>query len=418
LIASAEEAADLIKDGMVIGASGFTPSGYPKAVPLALAERVKKTGERLKASLYTGASAGPELDGAWAEAGIVSKRLPYQTDERIREGINGGSIEADIFIPKAPPCREAIPILRPGDRIGLPYIPCGSGKIAAIVLTDLQDSTRPLSAASETEKRISGHIIDFFNKEIAAGRLTKELLPLQSGVGSAANAVLRGLGESNFSNLTFYTEVIQDSMLDLLRSGKATLASATTLSPSPPALERFEREIGFFKDKIILRPQELSNHPEIVRRLGVIAINTAIEADIYGNVNSTHIMGSKMMNGIGGSGDFARNAYLTIFSTASTAKGGAISSIVPFVSHVDHTEHDVMVIVTEQGCADLRGLSPKERAVKIIENCAHPDYKGALEDYYKRALASSMKQTPHILDEALSWHSRFQRTGRMNTGTN
>ena len=63
-----------------------------------------------------------------------------------------------------------------------------------------------------------------------------------------------------------------------------------------------------------------------------------------------------MMNGIGGSGDFARNARLAIFVTKSVAKGGDISSIVPFVSHVDHTEHDVDVIVTEQGYADLRGL--------------------------------------------------------------
>ena len=74
-----------------------------------------------------------------------------------------------------------------------------------------------------------------------------------------------------------------------------------------------------------------------------------IEADIYGNVNSTHIMGSSIQNGIGGSGDFARNAYISMFLSPSTAKSGAISCIVPMVSHVDHTEHDVHVIVTEQG---------------------------------------------------------------------
>ncbi len=69
--------------------------------------------------------------------------------------------------------------------------------------------------------------------------------------------------------------------------------------------------------------------------------------DIYGNVNSTNIMGSKMMNGIGGSGDFTRNAYLSIFVTSSIAKNRDISCVVPMVSHVDHTEHDVQVIVTE-----------------------------------------------------------------------
>ncbi len=71
------EAAQLIKDGMVIGTSGFTPSGYPKVVPLALAERVKSTNEKMKLTLYSGASLGPEVDGAWAEAGILAKRLPY-----------------------------------------------------------------------------------------------------------------------------------------------------------------------------------------------------------------------------------------------------------------------------------------------------------------------------------------------------
>ena len=117
-----------------------------------------------------------------------------------------------------------------------------------------------------------------------------------------------------------------------------------------------------YRDSIILRPQEISNHPELIRRLGCLAMNGMIEADIYGNVNSTHVNGTAIMNGIGGSGDFARNAYISFFMTPSTAKKGAVSCIVPMVTHVDHTEHDVHVLVTEQGLADLRGLSPKQRA--------------------------------------------------------
>ena len=140
-----------------------------------------------------------------------------------------------------------------------------------------------------------------------------------------------------------------------------------------------------YRNHMILRPQEISNHPELIRRLGCIAMNGLIEADIYGNVNSTHVMGSRIQNGIGGSGDFARNAYISIFMTPSTAKGGTISAIVPQASHVDHITQDVQVIVTEQGLADLRGLSPKQRARTIIANCAHPDYRPALEDYYRRA---------------------------------
>jgi succinyl-CoA:acetate CoA-transferase len=143
-------------------------------------------------------------------------------------------------------------------------------------------------------------------------------------------------------------------------------------------------------------------------------MNGLIEADIYGAVNSTHVMGSRIQNGIGGSGDFARNAYISIFTTPSTAKGGCISSIVPQVSHVDHISQDVQVLVTEQGLADLRGLSPRERARLIIGNCAHPDFRPALFDYFDRAMSGSYGlQSPSLPGEALSWHQRFMETGTM-----
>jgi succinyl-CoA:acetate CoA-transferase len=174
-------------------------------------------------------------------------------------------------------------------------------------------------------------------------------------------------------------------------------------------------DIDSYKGRILLRSQEISNHPEVVRRLGVIAINGMIEADVYGNVNSTHVMGSAIMNGIGGSGDFARNAFLNFFVSPSTAKGGAISSIVPFVSHVDHTEHDVHVLVTEQGLADLRGLSPSARTERVIDHCAHPEFREPLRDYVARARAARphARHTPHLLDEALGWHQRYLDTGSM-----
>ena len=237
---------------------------------------------------------------------------------------------------------------------------------------------------------------------------------MQSGVGSVANAVISGLAQGPFTDLSIYTEVIQDGMFDLIDAGKVTVCSGTALSPSPDGLKRFYANIDEYRKKIILRPQEISNNPGIARRIGVIAMNTAIEFDIFGNVNSTHIMGSKMMNGVGGSGDFARSAYLTIFCTNSVAKGGDISSIVPYVSHVDHPEHDTMIFCTEQGVADCRGLSPVERARLIIEKCAHPDYKPMLTEYLEKALAATKNaHTPMLLDEALSWHKRFTETGSM-----
>jgi len=227
-----------------------------------------------------------------------------------------------------------------------------------------------------------------------------------------ANAVLSGLLDSDFENLVMYTEVIQDAVLDLIDSGKVTFASGCSLTPSPEGIKRLYRDFSRYKEKILLRPQEISNHPEVIRRLGVIAMNTAIEVDIFGNVNSTHMMGSRIMNGIGGSGDFTRNSALSIFTTESIAKNGDISCVVPMVSHCDHTEHDVDIIVTEQGLADLRGLAPVERARRIIENCAHPDYRQKLWDYLDKGLKDG-GHTPIHLDQALSWHQRFIREGHM-----
>jgi succinyl-CoA:acetate CoA-transferase len=482
-IVSAEEAAAIIKPGMTIGTSGFTPAGYPKAVPLALAERMKK--DPFKINLWTGASVGKELDGALAEVKGIKQRLPYQTNDALRKLINSGEVDyidmhlsevgqltrygflgnldvaiveacaiteeghivpttscgnsasyvrtADIVIVEintsqpielegmhdiyqiaSPPARDPIPLRHANDRIGTPYIPCDPNKIKFIVPCDIPDAVRPLAAVDDDAKAMSAHLIEFFQKEIKKGHLPKNLLPLQSGVGSVANAVMTGLVDSPFEDLTVFTEVIQDGMFDLLDAGKLTFASGTSITPSPDGLKRLYANLAEYRKKILLRPQGISNNPELARRLGVIAMNTAIEIDIYGHVNSTHIMGSKMMNGIGGSGDFARSAYLTIFFTNSVAKGGAISSVVPMCSHVDHTEHDVDIYVSERGVADVRGLSPKQRAQVIIDNIAHPDYKPMLQDYFDRACkATGNAHTPHLMDEALSWHARFLQTGSM-----
>lgn len=321
----------------------------------------------------------------------------------------------DVYYGTAlPPDRKPIPLLHPNDRIGEPYLRCDPDKVIAVVETNAPDRNSPFAPPDAESRQIAGHLLDFLSHEIKHGRLTPQLLPLQSGVGNIANAVLAGLATAGYRDLDAYTEVIQDAMLDLLKQGVMRIASATSFSLSPAGIEEFLANVDDYRRRIVLRPQEISNHPELIRRLGCIAMNGMIEADLYGNVNSTHIAGSRIMNGIGGSGDFARNAYLSIFMAPSTAKGGAISTIVPMVSHVDHTEHDVMVVVTEQGLADLRGLAPKQRARRIIDACAHPDYRPMLQDYFDRArLESYGKHTPHLLGEALSWHQRFIETGTM-----
>lgn len=308
--------------------------------------------------------------------------------------------------------RAPIPLENVSDRIGEKGIPLDAEKIRGIVFTEQQDSPSTIISPDEETQVMADHLMDFLRSEINAGRLTNELAPLQSGIGSVANAVLHGMVDSEFENLEVYSEVLQDAVFDLIDAGKVHMASCCSITLSEEKMNDVFSHFDDYKDKIIMRPQEISNHPEIIRRLGLIAINTALELDIYGNVNSTHVTGTKMMNGIGGSGDFARNSRLAIFVTKSIAKNGDISSVVPFVPHVDHTEHDVDVIVTEQGYADLRGLAPRERVPLIIENCAHPMYREQLWEYYNEALERG-GQTPHVLEKALSWHTNLQKQGTM-----
>jgi succinyl-CoA:acetate CoA-transferase len=324
----------------------------------------------------------------------------------------------DVYYGTAlPPMRKPIQILGASDRIGVPYLHCPPEKIVAVVETNSPDRNTAFKPVDDTSQQIAQHLLEFLSQEVKRDRLPAALLPLQSGVGNIANAVLRGLDGGPFRPLTAYTEVIQDGMLALLRSGTMDFISATAFSLSDEGAADLHANVAEYHDRIVLRPQEISNHPEVIRRLGCLAMNGAIEADIYGNINSTHVMGSSIMNGIGGSGDFARNAYIAMFLTPSTAKGGAISSIVPMVSHVDHTEHDVHVIITEQGVADLRGLAPRRRAQKIIDQCAHPDYRPMLQDYLDRASKTAPgKHTPHLIEESLSWHARYLRDGTMQPG--
>ncbi len=318
----------------------------------------------------------------------------------------------DIYSPAKQGERSPIPLTKPNDRIGTMGIPVDLNKIKGIVFTNQLDSPSTIIAPDDETQVMANHLMSFLRKEIDAGRLTKSLAPLQSGIGSVANAVLHGMLDSEFENLEVYSEVLQDAVFDLMDAGKVNFASCCSITLSEEKMKQVFLNFDQYRDKLLMRPQEISNHPEIIRRLGLISINTALEFDIYGNVNSTHVSGTKMMNGIGGSGDFARNARLAIFVTKSIAKGGDISSIVPFVSHIDHTEHDVDVVVTEQGYADLRGLAPRERVPLIIENCAHPMYREQLWSYYNEALTRG-GQTPHVLEKAFSWHTNFAEHGTM-----
>ncbi len=317
----------------------------------------------------------------------------------------------DLYVPADPPHREALLVTEPRTRIGSGVLKVDPAKIVAVVNTHETDHIAAFKPGTPLTDKIGENVVKFLEDEYAAGRIPPEFLPLQSGVGNVANAVLASIGRSaTIPPIQMYTEVLQDSVARLMQQGRCSFASSCSMTVSDDMLKEIYENFDFFKDKILLRPQEISNNPEIGRRLGLICINTAIEADLFGNVNSTHFYGSTMMNGLGGSGDFARCAALTIFTCPSVAKGGAISSIVPMVSHTDHPEHDVDIIVTEHGVADLRGKSPRERAELIIDNCADPEYRPLLREYLA---LTPQGHTPHNLAKAFEMHNVFLRTGDM-----
>lgn len=317
----------------------------------------------------------------------------------------------DIYEPQDPPLRREIPIYEPSDRIGTPYLKVDPAKIVGVVETDIPNEGGKFAPLDDVTLAIGNNVANFLAGEIKAGRIPASFLPMQSGVGNVANAVLGAVGANkDIPAFNVYTEVIQDAVIGLMKEGRVKFASGCSLTVSNEVIDEIYGDLAFFKDKILLRPEEISNNPEIARRLGLIAINTALEADIFGNINSTHVLGTKMMNGIGGSGDFTRSSYLSIFTTPSTAKDGKISSFVPMVSHLDHSEHSVKIIVTEYGVADLRGKSPVQRAEEIIDKCVHPDYKPLLREY----LAMGIKgHTPQNLKACFAFHEEFAASGDM-----
>lgn len=320
----------------------------------------------------------------------------------------------DIYTPATPPHRREIPIYEPQDRIGSPVLKVDPKKVVAVVECNYRYGVKPFSPIDATTAQLGRNVARFLTEELQAGRIPSEFLPLQSGVGNVSNAILHELQEADeIPPFKLYTEVLQDQVIDLIDLGRCTFASSGALALSDEVYDKVMANIDFYKQHIVLRPYEISNHPEIVRRLGIVAINTALEADIFGNVNSTHVLGTKMMNGVGGAADFARNAYISVFICPSVAKGGNISAIVPYASHIDSSEHSVMIIITEQGIADLRGKSPRQRAECIIENCAHPSYRPLLREYL-HLMAGQAGHTPLSLHHAFAFHEEFMRSGDMH----
>jgi acetyl-CoA hydrolase len=494
-----EETIQFFKPGMNLGWSGFTPAGYPKAVPIALADYVEANSlqGKWKFNLFIGASVGAETEDRWATLDMIDRRWPYQTGKNIAKGINEGRIRMgdkhlslfaqdlaygfytkdtesgkldlaiievsaikedgslvptsscgvipeilmvcdkviievntgqpsfegmhDLVIPGTPPNRQVYGITAADTRIGETSIPCDPEKIIAVVESKHLDNGRAFTDMDETSESIASHIMDFFSYEVKCGRLPENLLPIQSGVGSIANAVVGGLAKGPFKNLSVYTEVLQDTMLDLFDSGKLDAASSCSLSLSVEGFQRFFKNWDSYADKITLRQLSISNAPEPIRRLGCIAMNTPVEFDMYAHANSTLVGGTRMINGLGGSGDFLRNGFLKIMHCPSArptkTDPTGITCVVPKAPHIDHTEHDLDVVVTEQGLADLRGLAPKERAQEIINKCVHPDYKDIIQEYLdistKECLAKGIGHEPQLFDRCFKMQQNLAKNGTM-----
>lgn len=469
-MAEADDAADLVADDAIVLVSGFGSVGYPKALPLALADSERD----LELTVVSGGSVGDEIDTALVEANAVARRYPYQSTPEARAKVNsndiafsdrnasslgdevqyGGLVDPDIAIieavaaseewlipstsigqtpafvdaadelivevnhnqplalqaihdvyrPDAPPDREPIPLTEPDGRIGDAMICFDSEKLVAVVETDRPDSTYTFRDPNDDDKAIAEHFGSFLAEEVERTPVFEEELFLQFGVGSLGNALMGELIDLDFGdrNIIYFGEVIQDGLLDMLDAGRLECVSATTLALTDEGQQRLFKNVEGYAEDITLRPAEVSNDAALINKFGVVGINSAIEVDIYGHVNSTHVRGSQVINGVGGSGDFNRNSLVSVCALPSTLKDGDISRIVPLAFHVDHTEHDLDIVVTEQGVADLRGCSPIERAGEIIDNCAHPSFRPALLEYFEAAKDQG-GHVPHDLQRAVEW---------------
>jgi succinyl-CoA:acetate CoA-transferase len=448
-ITTAAEAARFFRDGMVVATSGTAQSGYPRAVFAALAERMKKEGGLRVDLLCAGPlgpeveDALTEAGGIRRRIGTLGCKSLRQAVNRgevgFLEGKTGkvtqyarrgyyGDIDAavveaagvnakgevipgicvydipdwlelasavileinlrrplalegihDIYLPEPGRC---IPLDHPLGRIGSPHIPLDPARVKHIVFSDLEEGGTPPSPVGDKVRRIAGHIESFLKEE---RRKLGKLPPLEVGIGDTLNGFVSSLADSELSSLVFFQAVVTDPLLDLIDAGRVEGISCNSLRFSGEALKRFFSRLDHYRKYFVFRPVTLTNSAELLSRFGVIAVNSGLEADIQGQVNSSHSRGTQIIGGIAGSYDFARNSSISIFALPSTFQQGKGSSIVPRVSHVDHTEHEVDVLITEHGVADLRAVEPYERARRIIESCADPKFREPLREYVDKA---------------------------------
>lgn len=448
-VVPADQAAQFFKGGMVVATSGNALSGYPKEIFAALAARMQREPFKidLMATGPLGPEVEEALvraGGLRRRIGTVGTRLLREAINR-REvgflegksgrlaqyarwgyygpvdlavieaaGIDGeGNILPGTTVYDAPDWVDLAPAVlleinwrrpvemagmhdiyspRPGEclplthvlqRIGRPTIPLDAKKVKGIVLSDGQDREVPPARMTEKNRSIARHLILFLQRE--ANRRGGRLPPLEVGIGEVMLSFLSALAEADLPPLSFFLAAATDPLLELVETGRAEALSCNSLRFSRAGLARLASRLDSYRPRIILRSAAVTNSAEVISRLGLLAINSCLEADVAGQVNSSHLRGSMLVGGIAGSYDYARNSALSIFALPATTGKGDASTIVSRVSHVDHTEHEVDVLVTEHGVADLRALEPYERAAAIIDHCAAPPFRDGLRDYVARS---------------------------------
>jgi acyl-CoA hydrolase len=346
--------------------------------------------------------------GISAEALTMAKKIILEVNTEIPDYTGFHDIALPMVHPRV---GWPIPITNVDDRVGTPYVDIDIKKVVAVIESKLPDYPVEFKATEEIDRKIAENVIDFLLHCREWFNWGKRLPPIQSGVGNVANAIVGELYKSPFEKIRFWTEVFQDGMMRYVEDdAKFDCASATAISFSSEARANFEKIFNKCRDKLVLRPMWLSNCAEIISRLFVIAMNTPIEVDIYGHVNSTHIDGSKVINGLGGSGDFFRNAYISIVHTPSIRSlrdGRTVSCVMPYVRHIDHTEHDIKCVVTEQGYALNTSIrSAKRRALDIIEKCAHPHFRPLLRDYLQMG-GGGDEPRPTDIEKLKGWWKEY-----------
>ncbi|MCG3109079.1 hypothetical protein L3N51_01369 [Metallosphaera sp. J1] len=288
----------------------------------------------------------------------------------------------DVYMEDSP-----IPLRRVWQRIGDIKLRIPSSKIVAILLTEENDSSPgAYKSPGDAETKISDNILQFLSQEIKKG-FSRELyergdLILQPGAGSLSSKLEERLSQFGL-RVDVWAETLPVKWA--LHAGDYAKHVSSSALFALHGEEKYLHEFYETRDfkNVILRGQNVTNNPEVIQRLNLVSILQAINVDVYGNANISHIHG-KIYNGVGGSVDFAPNAYITVIALPSTTGDGKISRIVPMTTHVDIPEHYVDVVVTEQGYADLRGKAPLDRAKEIVERCAHPSFKDSLLRYLDR----------------------------------